>query len=424
MVNEKLNTATSLIRFSAGHIAKAAEISRLKGENFNIFSILGLESAENKTHSTFIGELLNPEGSHGMQEVFLRLFIRQLETEKLNQQKKISIKSPLDADERIKFRTEGARVKLEFPIGEIDIEKKTGGRIDIFLEDKNGKCIAIENKIYAPEQPMQIPRYKTPTNEVVFLTLDGTDAKERGKLEAGKDYFLLSYRDNIKDWLQACLKEVADFPILRETIKQYIILIKKLTGQLASQEMKDQIAREIGRTSENFKAAIEIKNNIDGAMIQLQTDFWDELYQAIKTEEDWQADIIFNNPDIKNSKSIINRENGQVDILLIENFYTSKKELYGLHYEIAKGQNKWNFSLMVDHNLWYSIDIKDGKLQGYECSEAGSYFWKHFKNNQETINFKKYHNNRNIVDLFDSDNRKNIIQKIITDWKDEIDLLP
>ena len=61
MVNEKLNTITNLMRFSAEQVVKAEEISRLKGENFNIFSILGLESAENKTHSAFIAELLNAE---------------------------------------------------------------------------------------------------------------------------------------------------------------------------------------------------------------------------------------------------------------------------------------------------------------------------------------------------------------------------
>jgi hypothetical protein len=50
------------------------EIEIIKGETFNIFSILGVESKENKTHSSFIAELLNPNGSHYMNAVFLEAF--------------------------------------------------------------------------------------------------------------------------------------------------------------------------------------------------------------------------------------------------------------------------------------------------------------------------------------------------------------
>ena len=34
---------------------RSIEISNLKGENFNIFSILGLERKENQTHSAIFG---------------------------------------------------------------------------------------------------------------------------------------------------------------------------------------------------------------------------------------------------------------------------------------------------------------------------------------------------------------------------------
>jgi len=34
------------------------------GENFNIFSIMNMESDEVKTHSSIIADLLHPEGAH------------------------------------------------------------------------------------------------------------------------------------------------------------------------------------------------------------------------------------------------------------------------------------------------------------------------------------------------------------------------
>ena len=55
------------------------EIKILRGENFNIFSILKMESKENVTHSAFLGELLNPEGSHLLKKIFLAHFLKTIE---------------------------------------------------------------------------------------------------------------------------------------------------------------------------------------------------------------------------------------------------------------------------------------------------------------------------------------------------------
>ena len=56
---------------------KYDEIAILTGENFNVFNILGLSTKEVRTHSAFIAELLNPKGSHGQGDTFLKLFVEQ-----------------------------------------------------------------------------------------------------------------------------------------------------------------------------------------------------------------------------------------------------------------------------------------------------------------------------------------------------------
>lgn len=56
----------------------------LKGEFFNLFSILKVERDEVHTHSTFLAELLNPSGSHGNKEKFLKLFIQQMHLQNIN----------------------------------------------------------------------------------------------------------------------------------------------------------------------------------------------------------------------------------------------------------------------------------------------------------------------------------------------------
>lgn len=55
---------------------KADEISKIKGENFNLFNILDRQTDEVKTHSAIIAELLDPKGSHGMGTEFLSLFLQ------------------------------------------------------------------------------------------------------------------------------------------------------------------------------------------------------------------------------------------------------------------------------------------------------------------------------------------------------------
>lgn len=196
-----------------------SERAKLNGEKFNIFSILNVESSENSTHSAFLGELLNPKGTHLMGATFLKLFLEMIA--KGREKKQI-------------IDTQTTKVHLEYFIGKRDDVLKQGGRIDIFISDKEGNSLSIENKIYAGDQNAQIERYHNHNNAknvVYYLTLLGTDPikESRGDLVSGTHYFNISYKDHIIAWLQLCLNEVENMPILRETIKQYLILIKKLT---------------------------------------------------------------------------------------------------------------------------------------------------------------------------------------------------
>ena len=100
---------------------KYDELAAVTGEKFNVFSILGVETAEVK-HSAILADLLNPQGLHGQGATFLKLF---LEITNLGDYENL---------ETFRVRTE--------------VSTDNKGRIDILLE-KNDACIVIENKIYA-----------------------------------------------------------------------------------------------------------------------------------------------------------------------------------------------------------------------------------------------------------------------------------
>ncbi len=207
-------------------IAHQHELEKLRGETFNIFSVLGLERYENRTHSAFLGELLNPKGSHFKGFAFLKLFLEVFEITHID--------------------IETAELHLEYHIGTRDDIKKQGGRIDIFIKDRYYNAIAIENKIDAGDQVAQLERYFNHRNKnykVFYLTINGDEpsVESKGSLTSGQDYYLLSYKADILKWLELCFKESSDTPILRETIKQYILLIKKITSTMDNQSEKELI---------------------------------------------------------------------------------------------------------------------------------------------------------------------------------------
>jgi len=66
----ELNTLVSLLN----HVRSIKDkYIKPPGENFNIFKVLGLTSNEVRTHSAFIAELLNPDGSHGLRDIFIKI---------------------------------------------------------------------------------------------------------------------------------------------------------------------------------------------------------------------------------------------------------------------------------------------------------------------------------------------------------------
>jgi len=241
-------TIKNLLSQVSAIIQQYDKMAELTGENFNVFKILGVETKEVRMHSAFIAELLNPDGSHGQGEVFLKLFVEQL-----------NIKD---------FNTEKAKIEVERHVGFITDDKTEGGYIDIIATDKNNNAIIIENKIYAGDQENQLKRYynygkKNCTNfNLIYLTLDGKTASEFSTNDLNEgDYQKISYATDILNWLENCKKEAVNHPILRESITQYINLIKYLTGQTMEDKEIKEIITAIKNNKSNLEALQELSDN-------------------------------------------------------------------------------------------------------------------------------------------------------------------
>lgn len=242
------------------------ELKIAKGEHFNIFSVLDIETRENKTHSAFLSELLSPDGRHLQGNIFLKLFL-QIIAKELPEENAFEdlINKFVNCRETI--------ITPEFSIGSNNFEDNTGGRIDIHIENGDN-CISIENKINALDQYAQVKRYynyKCGTNTVFYLTLKGEDPHPDSKLEliSGKDFYNINYRDHIIQWLELCLREVPNLTSVREAINQYILLIQKLTLTLNTKESKDLDKIML----EYLEEAEYISNNFESMINRLHFDF-------------------------------------------------------------------------------------------------------------------------------------------------------
>lgn len=235
-------------------------LANINGEKFNVFSILGMENCENKTHSNFLRELLDPRGSHGLKSTFLKLFIFKILNTLKHNDPNNKLQGIIDIEEK---KWEQAQVNTEKHIGSISSCGEYGGRIDIVISIGNSPVIIIENKIFAGDQEKQLLRYSNyakKTNAILlYLTPNGDYASELSTskiIKENTDYTAISYSYHILSWLDDCCRESYRFPLIRETIIQYANSIRKITNQNTSNNMESlEISDLILENEQKFEAA-------------------------------------------------------------------------------------------------------------------------------------------------------------------------
>jgi len=241
--------------------------------DYNILTAVRKPHAEVGMHSNFIYSLINPDGLHYQDDLFVNLFIKEV----------------------LKIDDFGKVTKVEME------EDANGRRIDFTIKSDK-YYIGIEMKIYASDQYEQIKDYfenlkeKSQQKEIVliyYLTLDGKDAsKDSSK---GVEYKKISFETEILDWLEKCQYEVQNITNLNEAIKQYKSVVEMVTNKyqgkvmnLADELLKNEkwfeLAKEISQAYEeaNIKKVLDIKNNY---LIKIK-----HLLNTLPYEElDWKA---------------------------------------------------------------------------------------------------------------------------------------
>ena len=248
------------------------------GQNFNLFSILGRETDEVRTHSAIIAELLNPKGSHGQGAVFAQLFTDRFIADRFE--------IPPEAIESV-------RVWSELPIDQ-------NSRIDIVMQ-MGEMLVVVENKIHASDQPKQLKRYHDyaaswPRSKVIYLTLHGDgpsdDSLDGLTPDEINEVDCRSYESDVLAWLDDCIKEVARVPQIREILAHYEELLRKLTGKSKGElimDLKELLEKKQGDTP-NFALVPNIAKAMTDLSVETEWTFWKRLKKRLTQPSDrpWQ----------------------------------------------------------------------------------------------------------------------------------------
>jgi hypothetical protein len=351
------------------------ELEHCEAYGFNIFSVLLKSGDEVNLHTKFIYELLNPTGTHRQGRLFLELFLQEL--------------------------------SLDIPQDRVDVFREKEN-IDILLQSTETSII-VENKIYTQDHSSQLSRYwknihfqgyKESNIHLIYLTLFGEQPLETIMQDK---VCCISYKKEIVKWLERCVEETQKIPILRETLVQYLNLVKELTHQSKEKGLVMEI-KELLLKENNLESILAIESSIIEAKIEVQFNFWQILLSNLFPH---YAFSFYNTNNDKGLKSSIRR------------YYQQQKNIkdYGIKYQIDENLN---FFIELRKNIYYGFEFLDeygitqeqqevlGNLDIEWREVTDTVYWRY---PTKALNFKDF-NHSNIFDLIDKEQREKDIKKI------------
>ena len=228
------------------------------GELFNVFTVLRSPADEVNLHSRFLHALLDHRKSRNSARDNLQDFIQTISTR-------------IEGLDAHRFDPNNALVHREHD------------HIDILIEDyTSSQAIVVENKIEAGDQPRQLERYAKTLDEFfdsvypLYLTPDG-----RRSTQEGRKYECIAYHHLIP-WLEGCQRRAYDETFLRESIAQYVRVVRQLTGTTNKGVYMDKLkdlcrGRHLLLIDELSRAANEVK-------IDTIRDLWKSIETAVADE--------------------------------------------------------------------------------------------------------------------------------------------
>ena len=379
-------------------VRKKFEEREKNEDNFNMFTILRKESDEVYLHSRFLSALLDPNGPHRLGITNLNLFL-------------------LEVNSKFKYDPNYLEV---IPNNKNRSEYKN---IDILFIDRRSKqAVIVENKIHHKdsnhETEGQLEKYygslikegiPEDNIEVYYLTLDGHAPSEdsvnlKGIYPKLKNKVVcISYSFEIINWLERVVREGYSMPSFRESVIQYIKVVRKMTNNNSTIEERKEITNVIGSDVNNIESFKLLVDNVKHIRWHTIDSFWIELMCTLENE----GFTIQKRVTVEELNNLVHNRNGKD--AFIEIMFSYKDELkiriksdysYGLHWGI------------------YNNDIESEAIANRVASMANGiyqndklwYLWKTFDFNViEKVHMREFDNDIT-YELISPQIRKEIIE--------------
>lgn len=260
-------------------VRKKFEEREKNEDNFNMFTILRKESDEVYLHSRFLSALLDPNGPHRLGTINLNLFLQE-------------VNSNFEYDPKYWEVIPNNKNRAEYK--NIDI---------LFIDRRSKQAVIVENKIYHKdtnhETEGQLEKYygslinegiPEDNIEVYYLTLDGHAPSEdsvnlKGIYPKLKNKVVcISYSYEIINWLEKVVREGYAMPSFRESVIQYIKVVRKMTNNNNTMEERKEITNIIGDDLNNVESFKLLVNNINHIRWHTIDRFWIEFIETLENE--------------------------------------------------------------------------------------------------------------------------------------------
>lgn len=195
--------------------------------------------------------------------------------------------------------------------------------------------------------------------------IDVNDPKKNNTFDNDKDVrdktISISYKNEIKKWIELCIKECVNLPVIRETLNQYLNSVNTITSQATNNKMEQDIIDKIIKTG-NVDTAIQISNSIEKIKSELCHSFLKKICNSlntmeigteIKTKTNLCFDLNFDN----SSKFYFELDfNEGIGISIINSSVLKEQRVKFLtHFKVENLENASNDNA-YNNWLWYSRD--------------------------------------------------------------------
>lgn len=238
-------------------LQKREEEIRQGKNNYSLLgSVLGIHD-EVRLHSRFIYSMINPNGSHFQNDLFLKLFIECIDP----------------------------KILKNFSLSNAQVFKERDN-IDLLIEDGN-TFIIIENKLLAGEQKNQISRYietiekygnleHKPKIIVVYLSITGKNPSKYSLNEyninqsnkqiylqdQSYDYYPISYKKSIPQWVHKCIDITKEVHNLHNAFYAYQDILNKVNKTMNSNNVMTFSNSILSQTPENLMMSLQLSAEI------------------------------------------------------------------------------------------------------------------------------------------------------------------